>query len=147
MGTVTPKGNKRYITDLDIRIWLRDTDPEANLLLKDFEFGQEELRTAMTLAVDYWNEVSPLMLGYNYDINNFPYRYHLLMGTCANLLFIAANAYRRNKLPYNIGGGTVNDQDKDQPYDAAGAKLWEQYKEWVARKKRELNMTQCWGRV
>ena len=142
-----PKGNQRFLSELDIRIWLRDVDPEANLLIKDLEFSPEEIRTAVTLAVDYWNETPPLMQGYDYDINSFPYRYHLLMGTAGNLLFIAANAYRRNKLPYNIGGGTVNDQDRDQPYDAAGDRLWKQYQAWVMRKKRELNMTQCWGRV
>lgn len=144
---ITPQGNTGYISDLDIRIWLRDTDPEANLLIKDFEFSPEELRTAQTLAVDYFNEVSPNLTLYNYEYTIFPFRYHLLMGTAANLLFIAANRFRRNELQYNIGGGAVADQSKGPAYDAAGDKLWQQYKEWCATKKRELNVRQGWARV
>lgn len=143
----TPQGNPGYITELDIRIWLRDTDPEANLLIKDFEFSHEEVRTAQTLAVDYFNETSPNLTLYNYEYTGFPFRYHLLMGTTANLLFIAANRFRRNELQYNIGGGAVADQSKAPAYDQAGDRLWQQYKEWCALKKRELNVRQGWARA
>lgn len=40
-----PTGNLNFLTDLDVRIWLRDNDPEANVLLDDFEFSPEEIRT------------------------------------------------------------------------------------------------------
>ena len=142
-----PQGNPGYLTEQDIRIWLRDTDPEANLLIRDYEFGHEEIRTAQTLAVDYFNEASPNLTIYNFEYTNFPFRYHLLMGTAANLLFIAANRYRRNELQYNIGGGAVADQSKAPAYDTAGEKLWEQYKVWCADKKRELNIRQGWARA
>ena len=69
---MNPTGNDNFLTDMDIRIWLRDVDPEANVLLDDFEFGAEEIRTAQTLTVDYWNETPPAIIGYNYD--KFPYR-------------------------------------------------------------------------
>ena len=61
-----------------VRIWLRDNDPEANVLLDDFEFSSEEIRTAMTLTADYWNETPPSIGSYDYD--KFPYRYALLKG-------------------------------------------------------------------
>jgi len=141
----TPIGNDRYLTDLDIRIWLRDTDPVANKLLDDLEFSPEELRTAQTLAVDFWNERPPIIGCYEYT--DFPWRYHLLQGTVANLLFIAANLYRRNKLTYNIPGGAVGDQDKAPDYDTAGDRLWKEYVKWVDMIKRSINIESGFGAV
>ena len=135
-----PKGSDTYLTDLDVRIWLRDNDPEANLLIQDFEFTPEEIRTAMTLTVDYWNDQPPYIRHYDYD--KFPWRSQLLEGTAGNLLYIAANRYRRNALQYSAGGLTIQDQEKYQQYDAAGQQHFEAYKEWVIRNKRSLNAEQ-----
>ena len=142
MGEV---GNKTYLTDVDVRIWLRDNDPEANLLLDDFEYTPEEIRTAMTLAVDYWNEQPPFLQTYDYD--KFPYRHALLRATAANLLFMGAHRFRRNALQYSSGGMTIADQEKYQQYDAAGARLWEEYKQWVRMVKRSLNVETGWGMI
>ena len=135
-----PKGSNTYLTDLDIRIWLRDNDPEANLLLDDFEFTPEEIRTAMTLAVDYWNDQPPALRNYDYD--KFPWRSQLLRGTAGNLLWMAARGYGRNNLKYTAGGLSIDDQDKEQAYDAASARLTEAYHDWVIRHKRSLNAEQ-----
>lgn len=143
----TLQGNTGYISDMDVRIFLRDLDPAANLLLDDFEFSTEEIRTASTLAVDYWNEAPPNLVGARYHVGNFPYRYNFLMATCANLLFIAANLFRRNRLPHQIPGGAIDDQNKFNEYEAAGDRLWQQYKRWVSTKKREINTQRGWGRV
>lgn len=140
-----PVGNDTYLTDVDVRIWLRDNDPEANVLLDDFEFSTEEIRTAMTLVADYWNETPPYLGSYDYD--KFPYRYALLKGTAANLLFMAAHRFRRNQLNYNAGGLTVDDQNKYQQYDAAGARLWDEFKGWVAQTKKSLNAEQGWATI
>jgi|LakMenE18May11ns_1017448.scaffolds.fasta_scaffold9648270_2 hypothetical protein len=131
-------GNDKFLTDLDVRIWLRDNDPNANLLLADYEFSPEEIRTAMTLAADYWNEQPPNIGCYDYT--HFPWRSNLLKGTSANLLFIAAHRFRRNALKYNAGGLSVGDQDKHKEYDEAGARLWEEFKVWVAQMKRAINI-------
>lgn len=140
-----PIGNDRFLTDLDIRIWLRDNEPAANTLLDDYEFTPEELRTAITLAVDYWNETPPPLVTYDYP--EFPFRFHLLKGTCANLLFIAANHYRRNFMQYNVPGASIAPMNKAPEYDAAGQKLWEEYKLWVAQKKRAMNIEQGFGTI
>jgi len=140
-----PQGNISVITDLDVRIWLRDNDPEANLLLDDFEFTPEEIRTAKTLAVDKWNDTPPYLQPFTVD--NFPYRSGLLSGTVANLLFIAAHRYRRNDLKYSVPGGAVNDQARHKEYDAAGERLWKKFEAWVAHNKRALNMEQGWAIV
>ena len=140
-----PVGNTGYLTDVDVRIWLRDNDPDANLLIDDFEFSAEEIRTAMTLTVDYWNETPPHTSSYDYD--KFPFRYALLRGTAANLLFMAAHRFRRNHLQYSAGGLTVDDQNKYQQYDAAGARLWDEYKQWVTQTKKTQNVDLGWGTV
>ena len=140
-------GNKAFITDVDVRTWMRDLNPAANLLIKDLEYTPEEIRAAQTLAVDFWNEEPPSISIVYYDLYQFPYRRQMLMGTCAQLLFIAANRFRRNDLTYNIAGGAINDQNKAAPYDAAGDKLWKEYIDWVRRKKREINQSIGWGMV
>jgi hypothetical protein len=131
------------MSDMDVRIFLRDADPEANKLIGDLEFSPEEIRTAWTLAVDKWNETPPHVV--QYTVTTFPYRYHLLMQTTANLMTIAAHLYRRNHLKYNVPGGAIDDQDKGPAYDAAAARLTRQFDEWMAKEKISLNMAQGWG--
>ncbi len=140
-------GNDTYLTELDIRIWMRDNDPNANLLLEDYEFTPEEIRTCMTLAVDKWNETPPLLSTHSYDVDTFPFRGELLRGTCANLLFAAAMRFRRNELKANIPGGVVNDQGKYQEYDSAGSRMWEEFVKWIVYKKRSINMEMGWAIV
>lgn len=142
---VDPIGSKTYLTDLDVRIWLRDNDPEANKLLDDYEFSPEEIRTAMTLTVDHWNDQPPYIRSYDYD--KFPYRSKLLQGTAANLLFMAAHRFRRDSLQYSAGGLTIQDQEKYQQYDNAGNGLWQQYHEWVMWNKRSLNAEQGFATI
>jgi hypothetical protein len=141
------EGNTGYITDLDIRIWLRDNDPEANLLIEDYEFTPEEMRTAKTLTVDKWNDTPPFMNGFIYDVNTFPFRSAFIMGAAANLLYIAAHRYRRNSLRYQVPGGAVADQEKDKDYDGAADRLSKQYTDWVNRTKRAINMEQGFAMV
>jgi hypothetical protein len=138
-----PAGNDRFLTDLDIRIWLRDNDPDANTLLDDYEFTPEELRTCQTLAADYWNEMPPYIGSMDYTRS--PFRFHMLMGTVANLLFAAAHRFRRNALQYTAGGLNVADQEKYTQYDAAGQRMWDMFKTWVAVNKRALNAERGYG--
>jgi hypothetical protein len=141
----TPVGNNRFLTDVDVRVWLRDNDPAANLLLDDYEFSPEEIRSAMTLTVDYWNEQPPRLGCYDFD--KFPWRFSLLRGTAANLLFMAAHRFRRNALQYNAGGLSVGDQNKFNEYDSAGGRLWDEFKAWVVQHKRAINAERGWATI
>jgi len=141
-----PIGNPGFISTLDIRIYLRDNDPELNLLLDDVEFTEKEIRTAVTLAVDEWNDTPPDISSRRHTEIDFPYRWALLQGATANLLTMAAARYRRNQLNYNIPGGAVDDQNKAPQYEAAAAKHGQQWKDWMVRKKSELNANLGWGR-
>lgn len=140
---ISPQGNDAAMTDMEVRLFLGDSDPAANLLLDDYEFSPEEIRTAMNLAVDKWNDTPPDI--YRMDYDEFPYRSILLLGVSANLLAIAAHKYRRNSLAINAGGTSVNDQDKSREYDAAAARLREEYLHAIRTKKRELNSHLGWG--
>lgn len=142
---LNPIGNNSYLTEVDVRIWLRDNDPEMNTLIDQEEFTSEEIRVALTHTADYWNETPPFTSRYDYD--KFPWRYHLLQGAAANLLFMAAHRYRRNHLNYNAGGVSVDDQNKYQQYDAAGDKLWADFKKWVSDTKKAANAENAWGSI
>lgn len=137
-------GSTRTVTELDIRMWLRDNDPAANLLIRDLEFSNKEVDAAFERCVNYFNELPP-DLGGEHTLDSFPYRYHLLTGACAQLLYMAANRFRRNAMPISAGGVSVSDQDKHAQYETAGDRLWGQYREFVQRTKIGLNMDQCWG--
>jgi hypothetical protein len=140
---ISPVGNDCPMTDMEVRIFLRDTDPSANILLDDFEFSPEEIRTAMNITVDRWNDTPPDI--YRMDYDEFPYRSILLMGVASNLLSMAAHRYRRNSLAINAGGTSVNDQDKAREYDQAAMRLRDEYLQAIRKKKRELNVGLGWG--
>lgn len=140
---IKPQGNDCSMTDMEVRIFLRDADPNANLLLDDFEFSPEEIRTAMNITVDRWNDTPPDICRYDYDA--FPYRSIFLLGVASNLLTMAAHRYRRNSLAINAGGTSVNDQDKAREYDQAADRLRGEYLQAIRMKKRELNSNMGWG--
>ena len=137
-------GNSGFISQMDIRIFLRDNDPEKNLLLDDLEFTQEEIQQAVTIAVDEWNDTPPNIDSRRHTELSFPYRWALLQGACANLMTMAATRYRRNQLNYNIPGGAIDDQNKADSYDKAAADFGKLWREWMARKKVELNANLGW---
>lgn len=136
-------GNTGYLTDMDVRMWLMDHDKALNELIDDLEFSPEMIRTAQTLLVDKWNETPPNVGGYT--LYTFPFRYHMLMGTCGLLLSSAANLYRRNKLEYRIPGGGVNRNNRDKDYESAGARLMAEFNDWMRHKKLEINIRRGFG--
>lgn len=140
---ISPKGNDAPMTDMEVRIFLRDTDPSANLLLDDLQFKPEEIRTAMNLAVDKWNDTPPDI--YRMDYDHFPYRSILLLGVASNLLYMAARLYSRNSMQINAGGTSVNDQAKAAEYDQASERLRQEFNQAIRMKKRELNTGLGWG--
>ena len=140
---VCPSGNDAVMTDMEVRVFLRDVDPAANILLDDLEFSPEEIRTAMNITMDKWNDTPPEI--YRMDYDHFPYRSIMLLGVASNLLAMAANRYRRNSLSLTAGGTSVSDQDKHRDYDQAAARLRDEYLRAIRTKKRELNAGLGWG--
>ena len=136
-------GNRGYITEKDIRTFMQDDEQAKNLLLDDFEFTPEDIRSAQTFVIDKWNETPPPVGVYRYD--SFPFRYHLLMAVAGHLLTSKALGYARNDLKYQIGGGSIDDKSKWDIYFKLGSHFTTTFNEWMRHKKVELNMEQGWG--
>ena len=97
----------------------------------------------MALPVQYWNEIPP-PIG-THTTASFPYRYHWLMATAGYLFLAAAEQHRRNNLSYSASGVQVNDQDKEPNFEQAAHRRIQEYKEFVRRKKAEINLECAWG--
>lgn len=122
----------------EIRLFIRDNSPDENRLIDDFEFDLAEICYATELGVRYWNEAQP-PIGVYFDTTNYVVRHKWLMFIAGHLLVTAAHRFRRNHLPYQAGGLSIDDQNKFQMYDQSGMLLMQEYKEWVKNKKVQIN--------
>jgi hypothetical protein len=129
----------------EVRLHLRDTDPSESFLLDNLAFSDEEIALAMYLPVQYWNEIPPPIGIHN--TTTFPYRYHWLMAIAGYLFLTAAEQQRRNNLQYAASGVQVNDQDKEPNYEKAALQRLTEFREFVRRKKAEINLENAWGEV
>lgn len=130
----------------EIRLHLRDSDPRESFLLDNLRFDDAELALAITRPVEYWNETPP-DLGRVYTTQSFPWRYHWLEAICANLFWMAAERFRANNLQYSAAGVQVNDQDKELNYERAAQRRDAEWKNFVRRKKSEINLNSAYGGV
>lgn len=139
------QGNFQAVNNNMIRIWLRDKNPDANLLIDDLEFEDDEINLARIMTVSYWNESMPP--GLHVSASNIGSQYFILKGICGQLLLMAANRYRRNSLQMSAGGVTVDDQNKHKEYEVSGTNMWQEFVNWVARAKVASNMAKGWGTI
>lgn len=122
----------------EVRLHLRDSQPDENLLLDEIDFDDAELCQAISRAIAYWNEALPP--GKVYGTGNFPFKTNLLDGAIAGLCQTAAEHYRRNFVPVTAGGIGYQDLAKEQNYLIEGQRRWTQYTEWVRNKKMSINL-------
>jgi hypothetical protein len=127
----------------EIRIAMRDRCPEANFLIDDVEFSNEEIAFCIRRPVDYWNETPPPLRVFT--PGNFPFRYHWCEATIAQLLRIGAIWYSRNHLTYQAAGVSVNDKDKSNEYMQIHQQIWGEYKNWVLLQKKSMNLDQMYA--
>lgn len=120
----------------EIRFHLRDRAGE-NDLLQDVEFDDAEILEAIRHPVMYWNEQLPPLPPYN--CNNFPFRHHWRNAIVAELLFVAAHHYVRNKMQSVSGGLNVDDKNKDKDYLALAAHYKQEWQSFVVLKKMSIN--------
>lgn len=131
------------VTIPEVRMALRDACAENNFLLDDLEYDDAEISAAIRRTVDEFNET--YQPSTSYTPSTFPWRHSWLTGICAYLLRSAAVRYARNQLDYSAGGVSVNDQNKMQPYLAVSDIMIREWRDFILRKKLELNMSRCWG--
>jgi hypothetical protein len=129
----------------EVRMHLRDSGSGESYLLDNVAYSDEEIIHAMSLPVQYWNEIPP-PIG-THTTANFPYRYHWLMATAGYLFLAAAEQQRRNNLTYSAGGVQVDDQNKEPNYEQAAHRRIEEYKDFVRRKKASINLENAYGGV
>jgi hypothetical protein len=137
------------VTIPDLRMALLDNNDGTdgapfNNLLTDVEFSDVELATAIRRVVDMWNETPPNV--YYFTTSDFPYRYWWIQGATAIALRSAAARYRRNRLAYQAGGMSIDDQSKADEYEQTSMQRMSEFKEWMMNEKVRINMGYCWGR-
>ena len=126
------------LTIAEIRMSMRDVDPEANFLIDQLEFSRQEIALCMRRCIDYWNE-SPPPVAY-YKATNFPYRYHYSRAVISQLYFMSAQHKLRNDLNYSAGGVTVQDTLNYAKYQEMADKLWAEWMQWVKDTKYNINV-------
>lgn len=126
-------------TIAEIKLHLRDSDPNDNLWLGIEEFDLAEIAACIETPIAYFNEARP-PLNQQWNTSNFPWRYHWLSGIIACLYKLAAKHYARVHLPYQQQGGLmIDDKNKAQEYSAIANEAWNEYKDWVLRTKVGIN--------
>jgi|TARA_R110002096_G_scaffold362352_7_gene555482 hypothetical protein len=128
----------------ELRLQLRDTAIE-NDLWDDVEFDDAEILWSLAKPIREWNETSP-NIG-TFSSQTFPFHHFWTVAATANLLKIAASWYQRNHLPASHGGITVDDKNKSNPYLQIAMQLQGEWKEFMMRKKVELNAAQVYGTI
>ena len=123
----------------EIRLHIRDSDPNDNLWLGVQEFDMAEIAACTERPIHYFNEAPP-PINQKFTTANFPSRYFYLEAIVGCLYQMAADHYMRVHLPYQQQQGlTVDDKNKAQEYSAEGKQRWEEWKNWVRHKKVQLN--------
>lgn len=144
-------GNSRRVrgglTLPEIRMCLRDVNKDYSEVLDEVEFKDAEILLAIQMPVDCWNDSLPYEPRLVYNYTNFPYRHEWMRATCGYLLEIAAHWYRRNDIPLQAGGMTVQDRAKHQTYEPKSQELLANYREWAQRRKVAESMRFAWGTV
>lgn len=131
---------------MEVRLHLRDSTPAESLLLDNIKFDDAEIAMAISRPLEYWNEIPP-DLGMRATTQNFPFRYHWLEGICANLFYMVAENFRANNLTYSAAGVRVDDQNKEPNYLKAAERRNAEWKNFVRRKKSEINLNAAWGGI
>jgi hypothetical protein len=127
----------------EIRLHLADY-PEVNLLLDNYEFDEAEIAFAAVRCIQYFNELPPIILR-RFDTKTFPFRYNWLNGICHNLFLMRCNYFRRNKLPYQAGGLSIDDLGKEKEYLQAAMQYGEDFKQWAKHTKVRMNSDEGWS--
>lgn len=128
----------------EIRMHLRDRAAE-NDLLQAVEFDDAEILEAIRHPVMYWNEMTPDVVRYN--CNTFPFRHNWRNAIVAELMRTAIHYYSRNKMAAASSGLSIDDKNKDREYTQLLMLYDQEFKDWVARKKAEINIGMCFGGI
>lgn len=140
--TGAPLYGTHPVTIAEVRMALMDTSAQANRLLDDLQFSDVMIAQCIQRAVDQWNETPPT-LRQMYTVATFPYRQALIQGAVGFLLSMVLHRYARNRMQHSNAGLSLDDSDKQHTYLQLSNLARQQWKAFVAAKKTQHNMRQC----
>jgi len=130
------------ITPGQVSRFLRD-HPDNNILLGDVQFEEEDINDAIAFAISEFNAMAPIT---NYNAENFPNDWLLLLGTTAHLLKSEAFLQIRNMATYADGDiQNIGVDDKAGPYMNLVQALQAEWQEKAQRYKQQINMESGYG--
>jgi len=129
----------------EIRLVLRDTVPEANNLLLQFEYSDTEIAFCIMRPVEEWNEMLPPVK--TFTGATFPYRENWRKAAAGYLMRTASRKYLRDDLEYSAGGLSINDNRKWDAYGKLGQVLIDEWQTWAKQEKVRLNSQACYGNI
>jgi hypothetical protein len=132
------------VTLADIRIFLRDS-PQENELLRAYEYDAVEIMAAVLRPVREWNETPPDIK--RFSTQDFPWKEHWLRATVSFLLETAGQWYLRNKSNTVAAGLRISDRDKDTQYIQLANLYRDQWKQFILRKKVEINARNGFAKI
>ena len=123
-----------------------DRTASENFLLEALEFTDDEINSAMVLAVDKYNATLPLVNTYTSE--TFPYRYEMLLGASAILLRSKAINMMRNNLNYSTSDGVaINDLERRKEYLQMAQAFDQEIIGLITKIKVSKNAEDCYGWV
>jgi len=129
----------------DIRLSLRDGDPEMNELIDTYDFDLAEICWCAVRVIQFWNDQPPLIRIARFSTKNFPFREIWLKGIHLFLFELAEEHYRRNRLPYSAGGVNTDDKARAREYNQAWKERHASFRQMVMHQKAQINASQCWS--
>lgn len=136
----------RTVTVMDVRLALMDTSPSANQLLDDLEFSDMQILHAVQRCIDEFNELPP-EISRKFTAADFPWPENLTTGAVGVLMQEIAYRFTRNRMQYSASGFNLDTSDKGPVYIQLAAQARGEWKQFMATKKTELNMQDCFGTI
>lgn len=140
-------GNRGPLSLTELRLYLRDSSPEENLLIDGYNFSDEEILLATKISIQKFNDMLPRENFPVFNSSNFPFRSILMDGILGQLFFMAAEWHRKNNLQYSAGGVSLNDKNKEPNYLQAANMHWQQFLQDSKAEKVKLNMDLNWDTI
>jgi len=137
---------QQLVTPADVRFFLMDRSAAENFLLDSVEFEDKDIEQAMILVTDTYNSTLPFVD--TYTVEDFPYRYEMLVGASGYLMRSKAINYSRNRLDFSTkDGATIQDKGKTQEYLSIANQLVQEFNKRIVDIKRMKNAELCYGSI
>ena len=131
------------LTPDQVRLYIRD-HVDYNRLIDEQEFTDERIVFARDLTIDMFNVLPPVT---TYELEDFPNRYVLLMGTLHNLFLGEAAMAARNQMSYSDGGLTIPIEERFEYYSNLAGQYGAQFNQLAQQLKIHKNIEDGWGSV